>query len=154
MVSLDIYDVDTEYGFVRCLGKGAKERVIPIHHTAVAAVKTSPVFGGSLVKVDAHKTASMPGIVAVVELEDAVAVVADNYWHAQQALDALEVEFAPGPHAAVSSSSMLEAFEQALDDGDFITLKVKATPSSNWPGPSLSSRSIGPPFSPMRVWSR
>ncbi len=91
----------------------------------VAAVKTSPVFGGSLVKVDAHKTESMPGLVEIVELEDAVAVVADNYWHAQQALDALEIEFAPGPHAAVSSSSMLEAFEQALDDGDFFTYESK-----------------------------
>ena len=39
MVSLDVEDVDTEHGSVRCFGKGGKERVIPIHGTAAAAVQ-------------------------------------------------------------------------------------------------------------------
>jgi integrase/recombinase XerD len=39
LVSLDLADVDTEGGYVRCFGKGHKERLIPIHRQAAQAVK-------------------------------------------------------------------------------------------------------------------
>jgi integrase/recombinase XerD len=39
LVSLNLKDVDTEGGYVRCFGKGGKERLIPIHSQAVAALK-------------------------------------------------------------------------------------------------------------------
>ena len=39
LVSLNLDDVDTEGGYVRCFGKGGKERLIPIHSQAVAALK-------------------------------------------------------------------------------------------------------------------
>lgn len=39
LVSLDIEDVDLEQGSVRCYGKGAKERVIPIHQNAVNVIR-------------------------------------------------------------------------------------------------------------------
>ena len=39
LVSLNVNDVDTAEGYVRCLGKGRKERLIPIHRQATAAVE-------------------------------------------------------------------------------------------------------------------
>lgn len=39
MVSLNVRDVNLRSGFVRCLGKGSKERIIPIHSKAIKAVK-------------------------------------------------------------------------------------------------------------------
>jgi len=39
LVSLNIGDVNLEAGFVRCLGKGSKERVIPIHQEAARSIK-------------------------------------------------------------------------------------------------------------------
>ena len=39
LVSLDIDDVDIDESFVRCMGKGSKERIIPVHDEAVEAVK-------------------------------------------------------------------------------------------------------------------
>jgi integrase/recombinase XerD len=39
LVSLNLADLDTEGGFVRCFGKGHKERLIPIYERAVQAVK-------------------------------------------------------------------------------------------------------------------
>jgi len=39
LVSLNMSDVDTDGGYVRCFGKGGKERLIPIHSQAVAALK-------------------------------------------------------------------------------------------------------------------
>jgi integrase/recombinase XerD len=39
LVSLNLSDIDTEGGYVRCFGKGHKERLIPIHSQAVSALK-------------------------------------------------------------------------------------------------------------------
>ena len=58
-----------------------------------AALRRSTSFGGRLLRFDAASIASRPGIVAVVPLDDAVAVVADSWWRARQATEALEVEF-------------------------------------------------------------
>lgn len=38
LVSLDVDDVDLEQGYLRCFGKGSKERLVPIHHGAVEAL--------------------------------------------------------------------------------------------------------------------
>ncbi len=51
-----------------------------------AAIKQSPVFGGTLVSFDAVAVTSRPGIRGVVKVNDsAVAVVADTWWHAKTA---------------------------------------------------------------------
>jgi len=39
LISLDLADLDTDGGYVRCFGKGHKERLIPVHDRAVKAVK-------------------------------------------------------------------------------------------------------------------
>lgn len=38
LVALDIDDVDLDESFVRCMGKGSKERIIPLHDEAVETV--------------------------------------------------------------------------------------------------------------------
>ena len=38
LVALDLRDMDLEQGFIRCFGKGSKERIIPIHQQAAEAV--------------------------------------------------------------------------------------------------------------------
>ncbi|MCH8283505.1 MAG: site-specific tyrosine recombinase XerD [Chloroflexi bacterium] len=40
MISLDVGDVNLESGMVRCMGKGSKERIIPMHQEAVAVIDT------------------------------------------------------------------------------------------------------------------
>ena len=40
MISLDVGDVNLESGMVRCMGKGSKERIIPVHQEAVAVIDT------------------------------------------------------------------------------------------------------------------
>lgn len=55
-----------------------------------AAIVQCPVFGGRLAGVDSAPALRMPGVRQVVLLDDAVAVVADSYWRAQQAVDALQ----------------------------------------------------------------
>ncbi|MGQ3050147.1 MAG: molybdopterin cofactor-binding domain-containing protein [Roseateles sp.] len=55
-----------------------------------AAIVQCPVFGGRLAGVDSAPVLRMPGVRQVVLLDDAVAVVADSYWRAQKAADALQ----------------------------------------------------------------
>jgi isoquinoline 1-oxidoreductase subunit beta len=57
-----------------------------------AAIKACPVFGGKLRSYDESKIAGMPGVKKVVKVQDtAVAVVADTWWRAKKALDALPI---------------------------------------------------------------
>lgn len=79
-----------------------------------AAVKTSPVFGNKLLSVNSDSVMSRRGVVKVVELEDAVAVVADNYWRAKEALKLLDVRFEETENDAVTTQSIYAQFDTAL----------------------------------------
>ncbi|MDP1929968.1 MAG: xanthine dehydrogenase family protein molybdopterin-binding subunit [Gammaproteobacteria bacterium] len=79
-----------------------------------AAVKTSPVFGNKLVAVNSASVMQRRGIVRVVELEDAVAVVADNYWRAKEALAALDIRFEETENNQVSTQSIYAQYDAAL----------------------------------------
>ena len=79
-----------------------------------AAIKACPTFGGKPGSFDATRVIKMPGVRKVVRVEDdAVAVVADTWWQAKTALDALPITWDKGPNARVSSASI----EQMLNEG-------------------------------------
>jgi isoquinoline 1-oxidoreductase beta subunit len=81
-----------------------------------AAIKESPVFGGKVKSFDAAKVAGMKGVKKVVKVGDtAVAVVADTWWQAKSALDALPIVWDEGPNAKVSSASIAEVLKAGLD---------------------------------------
>jgi isoquinoline 1-oxidoreductase beta subunit len=83
-----------------------------------AAVTQVPVFGGKLVRADKDAVMGRRGIKAVVTAEDWVAVVADNWWRARQALDALPIEWDDGGNGAVSSESIGKFIRAGLDATD------------------------------------
>ena len=69
-----------------------------------AAIKDCPVTGGKLKSFDEAKIAGMKGVKKVVRVGDsAVAVVADTWWHAKTALDALPIVWDEGENAKVSA---------------------------------------------------
>ena len=71
-----------------------------------AAIRACPVFGGTLKKYDAAAIEQQPGVVQVVALEDAVAVVASSWWQARQALAALPVSWDEAGNGAVSDADI------------------------------------------------
>jgi isoquinoline 1-oxidoreductase beta subunit len=82
-----------------------------------AAIKACPVFGGKLKSFDEAKIADMKGVKKVVKVGDyAVAVVADTWWHAKTALDALPIVWDEGDNAKVSSASIAKWLDEGLDD--------------------------------------
>jgi isoquinoline 1-oxidoreductase beta subunit len=81
-----------------------------------AAIKDCPVFGGKVKSFDPAKVAGMKGVKKVVQVGDtAVAVVADTWWQAKTALDALPIVWDEGPNAKVSSATIAEALKTGLD---------------------------------------
>ena len=81
-----------------------------------AAIKDCPVFGGKLKSFDEAKITGMKGVKKVVKVNDhAVAVVADTWWHAKTALDALPIVWDEGDNAKVSSASIAKWLEEGLD---------------------------------------
>ncbi|GJE44732.1 xanthine dehydrogenase family protein molybdopterin-binding subunit [Methylobacterium soli] len=105
-----------------------------------AAIRQSPVFGGKLVGIDAAKLKGLPGAprvvtvkggfvgynspvpegedpaiwTAEVHMDDAVAVVADSWWQAKTALEALAITWDEGPHAKFSSGALARKLSQKV----------------------------------------
>lgn len=92
----------------------------------IAVPKACPVHGGTLKSFDAKAVKDMAGVKRVVPLDDnAVAVVADTFWHAKKALDALPVKWDLGPNANVSSATIAENLRAGLSaETDFVGNKT------------------------------
>lgn len=88
----------------------------------VAVPKACPVHGGKLKSFDAAAVTGMRGVTHVLRVDDeTVAVVADSFWRAKTALDALPIEWDEGPNAAVSSDSIARTLREGLTaDTQFI----------------------------------
>jgi isoquinoline 1-oxidoreductase beta subunit len=81
-----------------------------------AAIRESPVFGGKVKSFDADRVKGMRGVRHVLQVGDsAVAVVADTWWQAKTALDALPVVFDDGPNANVTSASIAAVLAEGLN---------------------------------------
>ncbi|HYY36790.1 MAG TPA: molybdopterin cofactor-binding domain-containing protein [Xanthobacteraceae bacterium] len=88
---------------------------IQLPNMLCAAIKDCPVFGGKVASYDEAKIAGRPGVRKVVKVKDtAVAVVADTWWRAKTALDALPIVWDEGPNGSVSSASITEQLKEGL----------------------------------------
>jgi isoquinoline 1-oxidoreductase beta subunit len=81
-----------------------------------AAIAQCPVFKGLLKSVDDTRIAGMRGVRKVVTLKDAVAVVADSWWQANKALNALAVAWDDGGNGEVASDAIDDFLRTGLDD--------------------------------------
>ena len=80
-----------------------------------AAIKACPVFGGKLVSFDASKISSRRGVKAVVRVDDhSVAVLADSFWRAKSAIEALPITWDFGANAKESSATIAERLREGL----------------------------------------
>jgi isoquinoline 1-oxidoreductase beta subunit len=81
-----------------------------------ATIMECPVFGGKVKSFDAAKVKGMSGVKHVLQVGDtAVAVVADTWWQAKTALDALPIVWDEGPNANVSSASIAKMLQEGLN---------------------------------------
>jgi isoquinoline 1-oxidoreductase beta subunit len=80
-----------------------------------AAVLGCPVPGGTVKSIDDGAAKAMRGVAAVVNLDNAIAVVADRFWRAKRAVEALKVTWNPGAGAGSDSAQFAKAYRAALD---------------------------------------
>lgn len=90
-----------------------------------AAVRMAPTIGGTVASFDPQAVLKMPGVKRVLDYSAALegqtgaraglAVVAQHYWQARQAADALDIKWHDGSHAKLSSDAILRELAQRLD---------------------------------------
>ena len=79
----------------------------------IATVRGCPTFGGKLKSVQDERARQVPGFVAVLKLDNAVAVVGEHFWAAKQGLDALDIEWDPGVNANLTTANITAGLAQA-----------------------------------------
>ena len=98
-----------------------------------ASMMDAPVFGAKVKSYDEAKAKAMPGVRHVLKVGDtAVAVVADTWWQADQALKALNIAWEEGPNDKVSSESIMAFLKEGLDskEGVFVGNQVGDAPQA------------------------
>jgi isoquinoline 1-oxidoreductase beta subunit len=89
-----------------------------------ATLEQCPVIGGTVKSFDASRAKAMPGVVDVVQIPDGMAVVADTYWHARKAREALSIVWDEGAGAAVNDKAMIDGMRAAAGNGKALPLKA------------------------------
>jgi len=82
------------------------------------AVRLAPVFSADVETFDESSVSGMPGVVAVVRVPRGMVVVADSWWQAKQAADALDITFTRTPADTLSSDEINAILRQGLDRTD------------------------------------
>ena len=82
------------------------------------AVKLGPVYRAEVDSIDDAKARAMPGVVAVVPVPRGAVVVAQNWWQAKQAADALQIRWRPTPHDSLSSAGIDAELRAGLERAD------------------------------------
>ncbi|WP_295636938.1 xanthine dehydrogenase family protein molybdopterin-binding subunit [uncultured Methylibium sp.] len=94
----------------------------------VAVLLRAPTFGGQVASHDASKARAIAGVVDVFEVPTdrggtGLAVIADGYWPAKQARDALQVQWKPGVGGTVSSTALIAQYRDEAKAPKLVALK-------------------------------
>ncbi|SDG22176.1 molybdopterin cofactor-binding domain-containing protein [Dyella sp. 333MFSha] len=82
-----------------------------------AAVRTSPELAGTLGAVDETKARAVPGVIDVIRLADAVAVVGEHYWAAHRGLQELTIEWRHGVNEKLDTATLIAALQESSRKG-------------------------------------
>jgi isoquinoline 1-oxidoreductase beta subunit len=78
------------------------------------ALAQCPVLGGRVQAFTDERARAMPGVRQIVQTRSGVVVLADSWWQARQARDALDIEWDPGPSEGVSNATISAGLANAL----------------------------------------
>jgi isoquinoline 1-oxidoreductase subunit beta len=90
---------------------------VTIDGMKTAAVAISPVDGCRLKSVDESRAREIPGVIDVLRIDDAVAVVGEHYWAARAGVEALDIDWELGPSAKLTTASIRSETAKAADEG-------------------------------------
>ena len=118
MIGLPTSSVDTP---AKVYGSAIYGMDVRLEGMVYAAVKHCPVLGGKLRGFRFNTVRGMPGVIAAVRLERGVAIVADSFWQATQAVEKLPVQWDIGDEDKTFSEKLRQEFSAALPNpGTFV----------------------------------
>src|SRR5437868_2606106 len=83
-----------------------------------AVVARAPIFGGTVKSFDDSRARSMPGVRKIAQVPSGIAVIADTFWQAKMAREALRVEWDEGSMSGFGPQTLMERYrEQAKSPG-------------------------------------
>ena len=86
----------------------------------VATVVSCPTLGGKVSAVDDKAARAIPGVIAVLRIDDAVAVVGEHFWAAKQGVQALSITWDHGPNATLNTQQLRDALADSAHNGQSI----------------------------------
>ena len=89
-----------------------------------ASIVQSPVFRGKVKTLDSTAAGKMRGVKGIVREDGFVAVVADNWWRANEAAKKLAIAWDEGDNGNVTTESILASLREGLDAKDLPTARV------------------------------
>jgi isoquinoline 1-oxidoreductase beta subunit len=89
----------------------------------VATVRACPTFGGKLMSVDDARARQIAGVIDVIKIDDAVAVIGEHFWAAKQGLEALEIRWDLGMNAQLTTEKLRADLAGALANGKSIVAR-------------------------------
>jgi isoquinoline 1-oxidoreductase beta subunit len=89
----------------------------------IATIAACPVFGGKLASVDDSKAKTIKGVVQIVRLDDAVAVVADHMAAAKKGLAALDIKWDAGENAGIGTADIIGQLDEASKNSGVVARK-------------------------------
>jgi len=99
-----------------------------------AAIVPCPVLGGKVASFDSATVSGRPGVKAVVNIGDAVAVVADHYWTARKAVDMLTISWDEGPAATLDTEKIFATLDAARERPGFVIKTAGSVSKAMAPG--------------------
>ena len=77
-----------------------------------AVVARPPIFGAKMKSFDDSRARSIPGVRKIVQVPSGVAVIADTFWQAKVARDALRIDWDEGAMQSFSTTEMMQQFRE------------------------------------------
>jgi isoquinoline 1-oxidoreductase beta subunit len=93
----------------------------------VATVRACPTFGGKLAGVEETRARKVAGVIEVIKIDDAVAVVGEHFWAAKQGLEALDIRWDLGPNSQLTTAKLRADLAEALAHGKSIVAREEGT---------------------------
>ena len=120
---------------------------VQIPGMVAAAVRCAPRFGARLTSFDAAAIKSRPGVIAVVEVPNGLAVIAKTYWQARRALDGAKLSWSNDGSVLSNTTGLPEAYAARLSSGPFFTHKSVGDPQGTLAAqPNAQSATYELPF--------
>jgi isoquinoline 1-oxidoreductase beta subunit len=96
----------------------------------IATVRACPTFGGTVIGINDRRARAIQGVLAVLQLDGAVAVVGEHFWAAKQGLDALDIAWDRGDNADLSTAKLRRALaDQSAGGASIVAREVGRKPA-------------------------